>query len=443
MNLALVNSMSPNDAADFWRYQVGLNIIPADTKEKATWIKWLPYQYQPIPEAQHENWKNDNLFENGMAIIAGKIWHNPNLKDMYLICIDLDNQKAIEEFRTIKGKRHTLEELADNFHFIVEQHADKTRAHVYFYSKKPYKKLNSISTSNLDVPKFEVKGEGGHGIMFVTPSPHKDGSNYQILGNESKFVEEPQTYDHIDKHIDSILSKYGVTYLLESDTAVRSDSFFRLNDGYDGKIKVGSRHNFLIRHCNSLIRQLHNTVTIESIKNLIEHINQTYFEEPLPNEELERIFNDCVTFMTKQINEEKSQTDISMFPQITNNVHYEISRNPPKYIIADKETKQLLEVTVKSAKDEMYKKYLFQNATYLACIPVEIIRHKNPLVFLNTIQKYTITFVDKVNEKHTFRYKTLAEIMQSLKELGYVLNDGSDKALNALLRAYADRKSVV
>ena len=37
-------------------------------------------------------------FDNGMAVIAGRIWHNTLKKDLYLILVDLDNQKAIDEF---------------------------------------------------------------------------------------------------------------------------------------------------------------------------------------------------------------------------------------------------------------------------------------------------------------------------------------------------------
>jgi hypothetical protein len=29
-----------NEYADFWRYQIGVNVLPADTKNKVTSIKW-------------------------------------------------------------------------------------------------------------------------------------------------------------------------------------------------------------------------------------------------------------------------------------------------------------------------------------------------------------------------------------------------------------------
>jgi hypothetical protein len=33
-----------NDAADFWRYNIGANVIPADTRNKTTSIGWTEYQ---------------------------------------------------------------------------------------------------------------------------------------------------------------------------------------------------------------------------------------------------------------------------------------------------------------------------------------------------------------------------------------------------------------
>ena len=42
--------------------------------------------------------EGDGAFNNGIAVIAGKLWNNVNKTDLYLICVDLDNQLAIDEF---------------------------------------------------------------------------------------------------------------------------------------------------------------------------------------------------------------------------------------------------------------------------------------------------------------------------------------------------------
>jgi hypothetical protein len=51
-------------------------VIPADTRNKKTWISWSHYQDRPILKEQHEQWKKDNTFQDGMTIIPGKVWHN-------------------------------------------------------------------------------------------------------------------------------------------------------------------------------------------------------------------------------------------------------------------------------------------------------------------------------------------------------------------------------
>ena len=83
----------------------------------------------PVPEWQHTAWKNNGAFMHGMAIIAGKVWHRADKAGQYFTLIDLDKHEAIQEFCTINGKAHSLEEIAEKF--IVEQHSDdKDRAHI-------------------------------------------------------------------------------------------------------------------------------------------------------------------------------------------------------------------------------------------------------------------------------------------------------------------------
>jgi hypothetical protein len=43
------NLNSINDSADFWYYQIGVNVIPADTENKEIYLNWSPWQDKPIP----------------------------------------------------------------------------------------------------------------------------------------------------------------------------------------------------------------------------------------------------------------------------------------------------------------------------------------------------------------------------------------------------------
>jgi hypothetical protein len=82
-----------NEWADFWRYQIGVNVIPADTRNKRPVVEWKLYQNDPVTEDQHNEWKQRGKFDDGMAIIAGRVWHNNAKKNLYLIAVDLDNQR--------------------------------------------------------------------------------------------------------------------------------------------------------------------------------------------------------------------------------------------------------------------------------------------------------------------------------------------------------------
>src|SRR5262249_29330333 len=141
-------------------------------------------------------------------------------KGLYLILVDLDNQKAIDEFCTRNGIKIPLIGLAKSKFCIVEQHKDAPdKAHIIFYASHPFPKKSSDTTApgtlsekltSNEIPAIEVKGAGQHGLLFCTPSPHKNGFNYEIIGNTE--LDNIAT-DAFETHIDNICSKYGIPYL--------------------------------------------------------------------------------------------------------------------------------------------------------------------------------------------------------------------------------------
>jgi hypothetical protein len=215
-NLASISTTSNpsiNDFADYWRKDIGVNVIPANTRKKETYESWKEWQDKPVPGEIHEEWKASGEFNNGIAIILGKVWHNPHKNNLYLIAIDLDNQKAIEEICSRNGSTISLSKLSQ--WTLVEQHPDDpSKAHVLLYSRKPFPKKSSDNHYLLDklssneIPAIEVKGLGSHGILFVSPSVHQNGIPYQILGTL-----EPVIADDFVYHLDRICRKYSIPYL--------------------------------------------------------------------------------------------------------------------------------------------------------------------------------------------------------------------------------------
>ena len=122
-----------NEWADFWRYRIGVNIIPADSRNKRPIVLWKEFQDKPIPKEIHNQWKNEGLFDSGIAIILGRVWHRIDRQDYYFNCIDADNLKAIQELFTRNGKVTTIEHFSKVT--VIEQHKDNSnRLHLRFYS---------------------------------------------------------------------------------------------------------------------------------------------------------------------------------------------------------------------------------------------------------------------------------------------------------------------
>ena len=278
-NLAPPSNDDYNGWADFWRHKIGVNVIPADTRKKVTYESWSEWQDKPIPQELHNDWKAQNAFSNGMAIIPGKVWHRADKSGLYFTFIDLDTKRAIEEICTRDGKMTSLQEMAQKF--IVEQHRDDLdKAHIYFYSPIPF--ANKSSDANTAI---EVKGLGEHGIAFCSPSIHKnkdpddkDEYRYEIMVQTQPTTLTAEQAKEFMQHIDNIYKKHNVEYL-EKHRKNQLDS--------DSKIHKGTRHDSMISIANSLLfRYGGNGKSEQELKNIFTGINDARCEPPLEVSEI-------------------------------------------------------------------------------------------------------------------------------------------------------------
>jgi hypothetical protein len=297
-------------SADFWRYDIGVNVIPADTKRKETYESWKEWQDKPIPQELHDEWKNKGSFDNGIAIILGRVWHNPLKRDLYLIGIDLDNQKAIKELCSREGKTISLSQLAQ--WTLAEQHTDNpTKAHVFLYSHKPFPKKSSDISGTLgaeiianEIPAIEVKGLGSHGIFFVSPSIHKNGQPYQIIGTK-----DPVIVDDFDQHLDNIFKKYSIPYLDATNDNDKALIPIEVLFKPDFTIAEGhNRHEALLRIMESLIKRNSGVLNLDKIKELAMDWNNVHCAPPLDSRDLERQWRCAMRFVIK--NKPKSKVVI-------------------------------------------------------------------------------------------------------------------------------------
>jgi hypothetical protein len=296
------NINSINDWTDFWYYEIGVNVIPADTKNKQTFENWSHWQDKPISDELHEQRKRNGDYKKGIAIVTGQIWRG-RLEGKYLVAIDLDNKKAIEEFCGVG-----LEELKQKT--LVEQTSNPEKIHIYFIVERkiPNKASDKCDTEILkkinanDVPALEVKSNG-KGIMFCSNSPHKNGSNYKIIGTL-----KPQVFNahDIEDRIGGICLKYGMPYGFNNSSNNNNSSYqTSIEDLWKPETKIlqgHNRHKELLRVIDSLLARNRGILSLDKIKELAYQWNQEHCIPPLDDKEFEKEWKQSSIFVAKSIN---------------------------------------------------------------------------------------------------------------------------------------------
>ena len=268
-----------NRWADFWRNDIGVNVIPAVSINKKPLVEWKEdtrgnWQTEPIPQEIHDSWKSSEMFKSGMAIICGKIFRG-EYKGKYLCAIDCDNRLAIDEM-TKDIKR--MSEIT-----IVEQHPDNLdKAHFYFLTNTPMQKKSSDSAKNMgeEVPAIEMKGEGSHGIMYCTPSMHKDGERYKIIG-----VKELTTLDSVGEVVRKICDKYKLGIDKENKVSMRV-----LMDNETKIVQGHNRHEAIMRYAESIMRK-YPRMENQIFRDMVMLKNNRMCMPPLDEKEIEILLN--------------------------------------------------------------------------------------------------------------------------------------------------------
>jgi len=289
-----------NDYADFWFYTIGANIIPADTINKTTYVEWSVYQDRPIEDEKHELWKKNGEYEKGIAVMAGLLYRG-EYKGKYLAIIDDDNKKGNDEILFNFGKVDTLEKLAEKT--IVEQHLDnKEKCHIYIIVEKPLSKKSGIKGARKDkkgIPAIEVKSEGRHGIMFCTPSIHKDGQPYQIIGTKTPTVLDKEESEQLENAINKIYREYEGNSKKNKENRIPIENLFK--EDYR-VIEGNNRHEDLLRVMESHIAR-NKKIFTEGIKGSCYNWNQKHCDPPLDDKEFEKQW----VCATKFIEEKKQE----------------------------------------------------------------------------------------------------------------------------------------
>jgi hypothetical protein len=465
---------SYNDWAKFWRYNIGVNVIPANTREKKPIFVWKQFQDSPVSENQFNRWLEQDAFKNGMAIIPGKVWHRPDRQDQYLIFIDFDRQRGIDEVLTNEdGRTKTLQEAAKLW--IVEQHRDSPhKAHAYFYSPIPFP--NKSPDSILGI---EIKGQGEHGIAFCTNSIHKDGTPYEIIGTKEPSVLSELAARELIQHLDQVCVKHGLQYLEKvSSLSEQMKRMIKTLQIYNNtKISIGERHTTLVSFADSLlIRHLTEAeaeAEEDKLKQFFEQVNNTLCDDPLPDSEVNSIWKSALRFANRIIEQRKEEqgigsqegvadTDyieedddlkgiyIDILERLSPHIYSVVSLNPPVMYIAHKGKRKIIKAIIKftrginesttasgqSQSSENKKQLLLPKQKLIYAIPVKVIINNNPL---DETKTYQVTFIDKSDKAFTIGPASINYIIEELANKGKVLRKTEAvDALTAILNRYEE-----
>jgi hypothetical protein len=376
-----------NDWSDYWRYIIGVNVIPADTRKKVTYEKWSDWQDKPITEELHSKWKSQNAFSQGMAIIVGKVWHREDKKGLYFTFIDTDNLKAIESICTRNGKTISLRKLAEKF--LVEQHTDnQNKAHIYFYSPIPFagkssdirlinSKTNTTSTTTTtEIPAFEVKSQGKHGISFCTPSIHKDGYPYEIIGTLQPITLNEIQAKELQQHLYDICKKYGIRYGAEdvSEKNGNGKALTPIQELFRPETKIyqgHNRHEALLRVMESLIVRNNGIIPPEQVKQYARDWNNEHCNPPLDNKEFDKQWNDSLKFIAKQSSKAKNniKNDDNDTTYDSNLLYNKIVQKgkPPSDILYDIANKRIIEKFRDTLTNEPYAVHVVDGHRKVVC----------------------------------------------------------------------------
>lgn len=369
-----------DEGVAFWFDEIGVNTIPVDSSNKIPTIAtWKDYQDSPISEEKLNEWIIRKKFTEGIAVIAGKIWRGP-YTGKYLVCIDCDNKKGIEEFLT-KCFPHfrSVDELA--LVTIVERHNDnKEKVHIYFITEKPVKNRGGIcgfrdpNQNTEEIPSIEVKSEG-KSYVVCSPSVHKNGFKYEIIGTKKPKVMNLDETDHFESQISQIYDKYSKKGgNICSNGQIPTDELFK--DGFI--VSIGNRHLQLLRAMESLLIRYSKYLTLEKIKELSRTWNNIHCSPPLDDNEFEKQWKCALDFVDK---------NIKAFNFTSYNTTFllkKISDSPEIFYYADAETKRIGKYLIVKEYDVdtgKYKVNKYRSAIFIDAIPKQVFVYKNnPLV---------------------------------------------------------------
>ena len=450
-----------NRGADYWRFRIGANVFPSDSKNKVSHIRRKRYYYSPISLEQHEKWKREGAFSKGLGVAPGKVLHRIDKLDYYLISIEWDRSLGFDEL--FEGE--SFEKVSKKH--LIEQHVDvKSRGHLWIYSPIQYPRKNPDNVLGL-----EVKSAGEHGIIMSSPSLHKDGFRYQAQGTLEPYSYSREEALELLLRIDAICRKHNIEYLVRNGndsnrrrTSPLSTSLKNMLRELviDKTIKIydGQRHVIMIAIANFILLKHWQSRSHDELRKYLNDINeQVCTPNSLPEKEIDSIWSDAIEFTSKILKEKRlKEVDDDGIPQeiraqfLDKHVYRRVAKNPVTLFVADEDQKAIIKAVVQSSVStvetsdtdyfetistttSMSARYV-EKAIMMDCIPKAVTIYENPL---DGNSSYEVTFIRKCGKPFTAGPGTAGDLLERIKDKRcYLAARETEQALVAILTAYED-----
>ena len=298
---------------DYWYYTIGVNVIPTFSIKKRPIEKWRKWQDNPIPQELFEFWKKNGYFKYGFGIISGKI-HRGSYKGKFLVCIDLDNRKGIEEFIANSTQYQNIDDIGCQTMVVQHQDAKNEKAHIYYITNTPITKRVGISgtrnkeSDTQNVPSIEVKSNSST-ILTGPGNIHKNGFQYEIIGTDKIRVLDEEESRRLEKHLQNIYQRYGA--ITEKNGLIPIHELFKK----DFVIKEGNnRHLALLRIMMSLIQRFKEIKTLEEIKKDTGYWNNEHCDPPLNDNSFQRQWKEALKKCNISLNSD--QIEVKFYQEV-------------------------------------------------------------------------------------------------------------------------------
>lgn len=302
------------------------NLIPVDSKNKKPIVEWIIWQNNSIPKEKYDEWENKGLYRNAYGIITGQIHDGPS-QGKYLVCIDIDNKKGIDEFLLSFTNLRNLTELSQITLVVQHEDALKERAHIYYITEAPIIKrsgipgINKTKEKDPNLPAIEIKSDSST-YMVGPGSSHQNGKTYEIIGTNNILLLDEKETKRLDNAISAIYQKYsnhGQDQFKTNQFSINESSLsnelrsiarnFRM-DSIKYKIHEGNRSNTLISFGRTLLNYNHQSKELENIKQFFFQVNEKLCDPPMSHKEIDSIWNlDVKYFYDDLKNHENNKLD--------------------------------------------------------------------------------------------------------------------------------------